>query len=116
LTPTHAVLREYADDAWRGTIVEGAVVAEIERWVARLEAKPLLAGGPVSGKPLAWLYLAVAAEGDDMQALRAIGLLPDIHRALDRSLDAADFEALRALFDLHGRPFHGRIQQPVKRR
>ena len=112
MTPTHAVLHDYADDGWHGNIVEGAVVAEVERWVARLEAKPRLAGGPVSGKPLAWLYLAVAAPGGDMQALRAVGLLTDIHQALGRGLDAADLAALRAIFDLHGRPFHGRIEQP----
>jgi hypothetical protein len=107
LTGTHAVLHEYAGDGWRGAIITGDAIREVERWIALLESRPREPA--VSGKPLAWLYFGVpSARG--LRALRSIGILTDGLRALDRRMTAEELAALRAIFVRHGAPFDGAIE------
>lgn len=103
-TPTHAVLSEYASDAWLRRRISGPAVAAVVQWLARIEARPRLPG-PVSGKPLAWLELGVeTAPPGPPRILRSVGLLTDVHRVLDREVSAEELDALWAIFARHGRP------------
>jgi hypothetical protein len=106
-----AVLMEYADGGWQSRIVSGPAVADVERWLAALEARPRLPGR-ASGKPLAWLHLVEGTPGpsDQLRASRSIGLLTDVLRALDRSFSSQELEALRAIFARQGRPFQGAVE------
>jgi len=108
MKPTHVVLHEYAGDAWRGRIVDGDAVGEVERWLAALEARPREA--PASGKPLAWLYLGTLSD-DRLRATRSVGVQTDVRRALDRGLLPGELEELIAIFDRHGQPFGGEIDR-----
>lgn len=104
---THAVLHEYAGDAWRGRVVDGAALREVERWLANVEARPREPA--VSGKPLAWLYLGVPTPRG-LRAIRSVGLLTDVLRALERTLSSAELAELISIFDRHGRRFAGDIE------
>lgn len=105
-----AVLMEYATDQWYSRIVTGDSVAVVERWLAEVEARPRLPGG-ASGKPLMWVHLAECSEPvpKKISAMRSVGVLPDVLRALDRSLVAEDLDRLRGIFDKDGQFFNGTV-------
>lgn len=106
-----AVLMEYAGDSWRSQIVRGAHVGEVEHWLAILEAHPRLPGG-ASGKPLLWLHLTDCPQqhSDKVIAQRSVGILPDVLRALDRTIAPQELQKLRRIFEQHGQPFHGTVE------
>jgi hypothetical protein len=101
---------EYAADQWHSRIITGDSAAAAERWLADVETRPRLPGG-ASGKPLMWVHLAECSEPipKKISAIRSVGVLADILRALDRSLTAEDLDRLRAIFDKHGQPFPGTV-------
>jgi len=106
-----AVLMEYADDRWRSQIIRGAPVSEVEHWLATLEARPRLPGG-ASGKPLMWLHVAKCPQqhSDKIIAERSVGILPDVLRALDRTIASQELQKLRRIFEQHGQAFHGTVE------
>lgn len=108
---SHAVLREYARDGWWERVVTGDAVGEVERWLAMVEARPPQAPG-ASGKPLAWLCLASCNDyaAQRMRVERSVGLLTDVLRVLDRSISPDELRRLFGIFERHGRPFNGTLE------
>lgn len=111
MSASGVILREYAEDGWHERIVSGEAVKEAELWLADVEAKPSLPPG-ASGKPLAWLCFVTGAETDPhrKKMLRSVGLLTDVLRVLDRSVTAGELRQLFGIFERHGRPFTGTLE------
>ncbi len=111
MSVTEAILREYAEDRWHDRIVSGEAVKEAELWLAEVEARPSHPPG-ASGKPLAWLCFVTGAGTDPnrQKVLRSVGLLTDVQRVLDRSVTADELRQLFAIFERHGRPFAGTLE------
>jgi hypothetical protein len=107
------VLSEYDGGVWNSRSVFGPPVGEVVDWLARIEARPRLPG-PVSGKPLAWLHLTTESSPGRMRALRSVGLLTDVLRALDRGLNATDLQDLASIFARAGQPFDGSVDQVAR--
>jgi hypothetical protein len=101
---------EYAADQWHSRIVTGPAANAVEHWLTKIEARTRLPGG-ASGKPLMWVHLADCSEPvpKKISAIRSVGVLTDVLRALDRSLSADDLEKLRDIFDQAGQPFNGTV-------
>jgi hypothetical protein len=111
MSVTDVILREYSEDRWHDRIVSGEAVKEAELWLAEVEARTSLPPG-ASGKPLAWLCFVTGAETDPRRKkiLRSVGLLTDVLRVLDRSVTADELRQLFGIFERHGRPFAGTLE------
>jgi hypothetical protein len=111
MSATEIILREYAEDRWNDRIVSGEAVKEAELWLAEVEARQSLPPG-ASGKPLAWLCFVTGTETNlhRKKIVRSVGLLTDVLRVLDRPVTADEFQELFGIFERHGRPFAGTLE------